>query len=575
MQSISNKKITSAMAVGFLVAVSAGVYLEFDAGQSLRKAGPPQAAASSPLAATLNPLPPPSKETRPSARQFTEPPAVLPGGEVNTPLEGGPLFKASILSRHRAEIDFNLLARLRTAGKGRLVLDLGLPEGPVAADFSRITENQDGGYSLVGVIAGEALSQVVMTVQDQALVGDISLNPRREFMILPGPPGAPHELRQINRAILPICTEEVIPPALVADEAPEDHSEASAETLMANDGSGITAGATLAATGASDPEQSGGGPGPAATTIDVMILYTQTCLTRMQSEAGMIAAMNQAVSQANLSFQNSGVSCALRLAHHALISFTPTKMSSDLLKLQRPSDGVLDVAVQLKEQYAVDDVSVWHNYLNDSAGIGFLVNSTALAKNYCFNIVDIDYAVNNRSWVHEVGHNLGMNHDVANSSSEGFRPYSYGHRFTGASTGTLFGSIMAYPPGQRVLHFSNPDINYDGVPTGTSAANNAATAVETKATVAAARSPLALSITQQPQGRTITAGQSAPLSITATGTAPAYQWLSGAAPGSLTPVPDAAAPSLSATPAATTYYQCVLQNGAGTLYSDVVRIQVN
>ncbi len=306
-----------------------------------------------------------------------------------------------------------------------------------------------------------------------------------------------------------------------------------------------------------------------------MILYTQSCLTRMQSQAGMIAAMNQAVAEANLAFSSSGVSCAVRLTHHQLVSFTPSKMNTDLGRLQKAGDGVLDEALLLRDLHAADNVSLWHNYLNDAAGVGYLTRSASQAKTYGFNIVDIDYAIHNRSWIHEVGHNMGMNHDQANATGLGWNNACYGHRFTGTTTGTLYGSIMAYPPGQRVGQFSNPGVNYDGTPTGTAVANNAAVAVASKTAVAAARVPVAPVITQQPQNATVSVGGSVLLSITVTGTAPAYQWLSGTVAGSLTPVPDAHGPTLTITPAAATFYQCVVQNGAGTLSSDVVTVQVN
>src|SRR5207247_8768516 len=44
-------------------------------------------------------------------------------------------------------------------------------------------------------------------------------------------------------------------------------------------------------------------------------------------------------------------------------------------------------------------------------------------------------------------------------------PYAYGYRFIGAS-GTQWRTVLSATPGIRVPRFSNPLINYDGVPTG-------------------------------------------------------------------------------------------------------------
>ena len=71
-------------------------------------------------------------------------------------------------------------------------------------------------------------------------------------------------------------------------------------------------------------------------------------------------------------------------------------------------------------------------------------------------------------------------------------------------------------------------------------------------------------ITQQPANGAINAGQSHPLSVTATGNAPlSYQWYTGA-PGTTTnPVPGAITASVTVTPGSTTSYWVRIQNGGG------------
>jgi hypothetical protein len=62
------------------------------------------------------------------------------------------------------------------------------------------------------------------------------------------------------------------------------------------------------------------------------------------------------------------------------------------------------------------------------------------------------------------------------------------------------------------------------------------------------------SITAQPNGVTITAGQSTMLSVTAAGTSPTYQWYIGTAPSTSTPAPNGTSNQLTVTPSATTNY---------------------
>jgi hypothetical protein len=69
---------------------------------------------------------------------------------------------------------------------------------------------------------------------------------------------------------------------------------------------------------------------------------------------------------------------------------------------------------------------------------------------------------------HEIGHLQGLDHDRANSNgSSGFYPYSYGYRM--CTTGG-FADLMAYScsGATPLLQFSNPNISYNGYPTGIS-----------------------------------------------------------------------------------------------------------
>jgi hypothetical protein len=92
---------------------------------------------------------------------------------------------------------------------------------------------------------------------------------------------------------------------------------------------------------------------------------------------------------------------------------------------------------------------------------------------------------------HEIGHNQGNHHDRANGGNGGAYPYSYGYRNMTAG----FRTIMAYScPGggcPRVNHMSNPNVLYNGWPTGidddidpANSADNARSMNNTDSTVA-------------------------------------------------------------------------------------------
>jgi len=79
-------------------------------------------------------------------------------------------------------------------------------------------------------------------------------------------------------------------------------------------------------------------------------------------------------------------------------------------------------------------------------------------------------------------------------------------------------------------------------------------------------------ITAQPTSRTITAGQSTTLTVTATGTSLSYQWYQGTAPN--TGSPAGTGPSLTVAPSATTSYWVRVSNACGTVNSTTATVTV-
>lgn len=83
-------------------------------------------------------------------------------------------------------------------------------------------------------------------------------------------------------------------------------------------------------------------------------------------------------------------------------------------------------------------------------------------------------------------------------------------------------------------------------------------------------------ITTQPAAVAITVGQSATLTVSATGTPPlTYQWYQGATGDTSTPVAGATAASVAVTPSATTSYWVQVANSAGTANSAAAVVTVN
>lgn len=83
------------------------------------------------------------------------------------------------------------------------------------------------------------------------------------------------------------------------------------------------------------------------------------------------------------------------------------------------------------------------------------------------------------------------------------------------------------------------------------------------------------SITSQPSGVTITAGQSTTLSVTAAGTSPTYQWFIGTAPSTATPAPSGITNQLTVSPSTTTNYWVRVSGCSTSVDSRTVTVTVN
>jgi hypothetical protein len=193
--------------------------------------------------------------------------------------------------------------------------------------------------------------------------------------------------------------------------------------------------------------------------VDVMIVYTPAALALFSNAAAVEANCQLVVELANTMFANSLIRARVRLVHTELVNYMESgDTSTDLARLADPADGYLDEVARLREQYQADVV---HLFQNDGTGMGI---ANGFPSDACA-VVNIKL---NTTFVHELGHNFGCQHDRAAPVSSNGLSYAYGHIFTGKS-GKKFGCVMSYPyqSGARPIpYFSNPDVTYDGVPTG-------------------------------------------------------------------------------------------------------------
>lgn len=333
---------------------------------------------------------------------------------------------------------------------GRFFVDL---PGDVSFEAVRDVEYDFGGgkSAWVGRVNGDAKSRVVLGKSGKALAGTFAVGDRL-FKLEPRANGG-HVLSEVK----PTDPAPELDPIPVADVA--GAADASVDAAAAADG---------------------------GSTIDVLVAYTPK-IASIYGSAGAEALVIQAVAEANQAYANSGVTARLNLVQAVLTDYVESSsMNTDLSRLRATNDGYLDELHSLRDQYGADLVSL----IADQPGYcGLAYRMTSLSTGFAssaFSLVHRTCATGYYSFAHELGHNQGLHHDPANASGAIY-PYAYGYQ----EPFNAFRTVMAYNCSggcTRVSQFSNPNVLYNGQPTGAdNASDNARTLNTTAATVASFR----------------------------------------------------------------------------------------
>jgi len=229
--------------------------------------------------------------------------------------------------------------------------------------------------------------------------------------------------------------------------------------------------------------------------IDIMMVYTPAATTYNGGTSGIKAHANAAIASLNAAFQNSQIEARARLVYVGQISYKEaSSFNTDLTALRNSGDGKLDTVHSLRTTYGADYVClIRRGPAAGVAGLAYVMTTVSTSfSSYGFSVVADVYSTGNYAFAHEIGHNLGCNHDRANTTNTLPYNYAYGYNFNG-NNAVNYGTVMCYP-GTRVLHFSNPDVSYQGTPTGvasgSTAANNALAITNTRTTAAALKGPV-------------------------------------------------------------------------------------
>jgi hypothetical protein len=349
----------------------------------------------------------------------------------------------------------------------------------VFAKRSRSVKAKDNAsISWIGEVDGYPGSLVIFTERNGVVAGNISFD---------------HELYEVNptsngNAVLFQVDEENLPPLCsddYANDTPEASNTPSLETTIAE-------------------------PYAASSTdyiVDLMVVYTPASRNRW-GQNNLEAMIINGVESANQAYMNSQINMQLNIVHMAEINYSETgDMGVTLSNLRGTTDGYMDEVHGWRDTYGADMVAMISEDSN-YCGIASLMTSESVSFAPRAFSVTYSSCLSNKTLAHELGHNQGNMHDRANSSYGGVSPYSYGHKRC-VTDGTGFRTVMSYScsGGTRVNYFSNPNIDYNGYPTGIdhdidpdNSADCARSMNNTADTVAAFRDSIATTPPSPPDG---------------------------------------------------------------------------
>ena len=347
-------------------------------------------------------------------------------------------------------IDFGPLDAARDAASGADLAAIRLPfnlfdDTTFVAIVDEVTRTGSG-FALAGRLDGVALGRMAIVVNGESVAGTVA-TADASYTIRPLGGGL-YVIRQVALSALPPEAEPIAPPGAGADRDPPGFAPL-------DDGS----------------------------QIDVAVFYTPAARVAEGGTSAIEALIDLGITETNQAYASSGVIQRVNLVYKAEVSYTESGGAlTDLQRLQGTSDGFMDGVHALRDTYGADLVHlIVKRTPYDACGIAYVMEtvSTTFAP-FGFGLTDYRCVSPNYSFEHELGHNMGLQHDrYVNTSNNPFA-YSHGYvnqtAFTGGGASTRWRTVMAYESQcldsgfncSRLLYFSNPSNTYNGDPMGVS-----------------------------------------------------------------------------------------------------------
>ena len=339
---------------------------------------------------------------------------------------------------YTVELDIDLIR----SAPGRL--ELPAPDGRLlVAEMSVFEDRGDGDAMWAGRVAGSDYESVVFTVANDHLAGHFGVPGGAKYRISARPDGRGRieDMSTLDRK----PKEEYCPGGVVPDrpqpaaaiEAQRSHEPARVVQASSHN------------------------------HLDMLVLYSEDARARYEARDGSVdARLQESIDYLNLVFRNGELDLVARLVHHeqAPDSLTITSDGGDVLERMAGNREVQ----ALRAEHQADLVHIFVTAeVSGVCGIAYLLRKgrTAAAFSPFGYGLTVMQGCGDETFAHEVGHNLGGNHDPPNASrfedadwrnNVAIRPYAFGHTWFSPSPPNPphKDTIMSYGSGEVEPWFS-------------------------------------------------------------------------------------------------------------------------
>jgi len=199
-------------------------------------------------------------------------------------------------------------------------------------------------------------------------------------------------------------------------------------------------------------------------TLYMLVVHSSRLTQLWGGRPYAVAYAHHAVDALNTTFKNSSMDATAVLAE--VLEWDPPAVIRNVPLIKDRAAGDTEVRA-VRDRVGADLIVVLTDFESSDGGCGIanLMLKSTMGPEFAPRAISITNAecdgFDHQTFVHEIGHNLGAQHDreIGAPPDVAVFPYAFAH------SADEFATIMSYQPRNRLL-FSNPQVLVKGVPAG-------------------------------------------------------------------------------------------------------------